>query len=62
MCGPGEEAAELAVRCLLRAVDVREAEQLSAERVADEAHDVRVHVASDQAAFAVHADDGSRGS
>lgn len=62
VCGPGEEAEVLAVRCLPRAVDVRKTEHLAAERVADEAHDVRVQVEPDQLALAVRADDGSRGS
>lgn len=66
MCGPGEEAEVPAVRCLLRAVDVREAEQLATKRVADEVHYVRVQVDSDHLASSqsgsVRVDDGSRGS
>ena len=49
--GPGEEAREVAEHGLLGAVDVREAEQLAADGVADEARDVRVRVDAGELAF-----------
>ncbi|KAF8703793.1 hypothetical protein HU200_031885 [Digitaria exilis] len=61
--GLGEDADVVAVHGLLRAVDVREANNLAAERVQDEARGVGVPVNADQCACpigAVPGDDGSR--
>lgn len=57
----GEDADELPLQGLLRPVDVRDAEQLAAERVADEARDVGLQLLAVERYRAARTGGGGRG-